>query len=170
MHSSLAVANKVLELANRANDTVTPMQLIKLVYLCHGWMLGLHGRPMLNENVEAWRYGPVVRSLYDRVRKYRDMPVQGPLRSPFSLSEPHETFTPEEENIIQQVYANYGRHSGVALSNLTHQPGSPWSIVWNCEGKNSPISNDLIESHYRELYMRLSQGQQGQEAARSQAY
>ncbi len=31
------------------------MQLIKLVYLCHGWTMGLYSRPLI-ENVEAWQY------------------------------------------------------------------------------------------------------------------
>ena len=36
------------------------MHAIKLVYLCHGWMLGIYGRSLIGEPVEAWRYGPVV--------------------------------------------------------------------------------------------------------------
>ena len=36
------------------------MQVLKLVYYCHAWMLGLYGRPLIRQPIEAWRYGPVV--------------------------------------------------------------------------------------------------------------
>ena len=48
----------------RRDVQTTPMHIIKLVYLSHGWMLGLHDTPLLWEPVEAWQYGPVVPSVY----------------------------------------------------------------------------------------------------------
>lgn len=150
MRDPVAVANKILEVAKESSDpSVTPMQLIKLAYLCHGWMLGLYGRPLLSESVEAWQYGPVVRSIYKAVSKHRDKPVEYPIKNMFGHSA-NEEFDEAELDIIQQVYRIYGGWSGLSLSNLTHQPGTPWSIVWSGKGKNSVISNDLIESHFKE--------------------
>ncbi|OFE11413.1 hypothetical protein PHACT_12720 [Pseudohongiella acticola] len=152
MHSAIAVANKILDLATENGRSVTPMQLIKLVYLCHGWMLGLYGRPLLAENIEAWRYGPVIRSLYAKVKDFRDNPVKGPLKQGLRISAPDETFDEQESDLISQVFEIYGRYSGVALSNLTHESGSPWDVVWKLKGQNSSISNDIISDHYRSLY------------------
>jgi len=44
MHSSITIANQLIKLAEAEGKTLTPMQLIKLVYLCHAWMLGLYGQ------------------------------------------------------------------------------------------------------------------------------
>jgi len=52
------VADDILYLARQANNPLTPMQVLKLAYIAHGWQLGLHGRPLINEPVEAWKYGP----------------------------------------------------------------------------------------------------------------
>jgi len=144
-HSAIAVANRFLDLAKNAGDTLTPLQLIKLVYLSHGFMLGLYGRPLVKEEAEAWTYGPVFRSLYRAVKKFKSNPVAGPLPGG------NETFDELEEDVIKQVYEKYGQQSGVALSRITHQPGSPWSNVWaEGRGHSSTISNDLLEEYYRQ--------------------
>lgn len=155
MNNSFAVANKILDLAVVADKTVTPMQLIKLVYLCHAWSLGLTGKPLIDEHVEAWRYGPVIRSLYQKVKDSRDFPVNGPLKD-FIGRKPKDEFSVNENEVIEQVYNLYGDFSGISLSNLTHKIGSPWSIIWDSEGENSAIPNDLIEHHYKQLYKELS--------------
>lgn len=146
MYSSVSVANRILELAEREKDTVTPMQLMKLVYLCHGWMLGLYGRHLVRDPIEAWRYGPVIKALYDVIRDYRSNPVNHPVGS-----DPTPSFDDLEENIIQQVYEKYGKFSGIQLSSLTHLEGSPWYETWNRKGINSVISNDLIEDYFNRL-------------------
>src|SRR5437870_2146380 len=43
MHDSRTVANHFLRLAREKGDFLTPMQVLKLVYIAHGWMLGLYG-------------------------------------------------------------------------------------------------------------------------------
>lgn len=157
MHRPIAVANKLMEIADREGPdrSFTPMQLLKLVYLCHAWMLGLYGRPLLNESVEAWRYGPVVRSLHDAIRHYRDKPVAHRIRS-LSAKNLNETFSAEEESIIRQVNAQYGHLDGITLSRMTHMPGSPWHVTWYSRGKHLVISNDLIEHFYKEKYERAN--------------
>jgi len=156
MRNPIAVANKILEAAQATDDSsVTPMQLIKLAYLCHGWMLGLYGRPLLKESVQAWRYGPVVRSVYNAVSKYKDKPVSYPVKNLFG-QEVTEEFDEQEKEIIKQIYDLYGKWDGLTLSKLTHQEGTPWYTVWNEKGRNSVISNDLIENHFREKYRQLT--------------
>ena len=157
MKKAVAVANKILELAKDNNDdSITPMQLIKLVYLSHAWMLGLYGRPLIREHVQAWQYGPVIRPVYEAVKKYRDRPVVYPLHNHFGKAIESD-FNDEELDIIRQVYEMYGEWDGITLSRLTHKSGSPWDITWSQHGQNAVISNDLIEHHYKKLYAEMSQ-------------
>ncbi|WP_207815410.1 Panacea domain-containing protein [Pseudomonas sp. BNK-6] len=139
-----AVAQQILNECREAGDpAVTPMQLLKLVYIAHGYMLARHGVPLINEPVQAWQYGPVVRSVYQAVRDFRSSPVtQVP-------SAPMENFNADERTIMRDVARTYGKADGVTLSAATHQPGTPWSVTWNNQGKNAVISNDMIESFYR---------------------
>jgi uncharacterized phage-associated protein len=121
------------------------MQLQKLVYIAHGWQLGLYGRPLVNEPVLAWKYGPVIPSLYREYKSYGSSPIANDVPSK------PEGFDPEQEDTIEQVWRGYGKRTGVSLSALTHEPGSPWSITVKSLGLNSDISNDLIEDHYKRL-------------------
>lgn len=148
MHSSLRVANKILDLVSGgvAGGAVTPMQLIKLVYMCHGWMLGLYSRPLIKEEVEAWQYGPVVPNLYHQVKRYRSAPIDAAIE----VKEDGE-FDEYECSIIDQVTKIYGQYDGIELSRMTHAPGTPWHIAWTEGGPNTAISNDLIENHYKQL-------------------
>lgn len=140
-----SVAQYFLYLAAQDGRALTPMQVLKLVYIAHGWQLGLYGRPLINETVEAWQYGPVIRSLYNEYKKfgYRSIDVDG-------ICKP-AGFDQNEENTIEQVWKAYGHQTGVGLSALTHQPATPWSITVETAGMNSDISEDLIEDHYRRL-------------------
>lgn len=142
MHTSICVANKLIELAKDNDRKLTPMQVIKLVYLCHGWMLGIHQRPLIQETIEAWSYGPVIRDLYTRVREFKNGPV------PLLEDCPHEDFTEQEFKLIKDVYRAYEKFNGIQLSQITHESGSPWSTVWDMQGKNSVIPNDLIQIYF----------------------
>ncbi|QDX27224.1 DUF4065 domain-containing protein [Sphingomonas suaedae] len=145
MRDSRSVANRFLDLALERGDAVTPMQLLKLVYIAHGWMLGLHGRPLIRDEVEAWQYGPVIPRLYNAIRRFRSQPVEGP------LSAENAALDATEDSIVRQVYDIYGNRSGPALSRLTHQKGSPWDAVYDHGSYGTVIPNDLIEDHYARL-------------------
>ena len=145
LHTPAAVANKFLSLAADRGDTLSPLQVIKLVYMAHGFMLGLYGRALVNEEAEAWTYGPVFRTLYRQVKKFGSQPVQ-----PIACQT--EQFDELEDDIIKQVYDKYGTKTAMWLSKLTHQPDSPWSQVWDDgRGHSAKISNDLLEDYYSRL-------------------
>lgn len=150
MQNSATVANRFLALAGERGDALTPMQLLKLVYIAHGWMLGLNGRPLISDEVQAWQYGPVIPKLYNAIRQYRSQPVQGNVKGGHGLLDPVET------SIVDQVYNIYGQKSGPALSRLTHQVGGPWHTVYRPGSFGDVISNDIIEDHYAMLAKRAS--------------
>lgn len=143
-YSSIKLANEFLRCAREDGRALTPLQLIKLVYIAHGWGLPLLGRPLLNEPVQAWQYGPVVPSLYHAIRHFRASPVVGDVAGdpdPQALSD-------VERQFIRNVYDRYKHLSGTQLSSLTHMDDTPWSQVWASSGRNATIPDDLIAAHY----------------------
>jgi len=139
------VADYMLYLANEDQRSLTPMQLQKLVYIAHGWFLGLHGRPLVNEDVEAWQYGPVIPSLYHDFKKYGSRVIE------YCPADKPDGFDTDEERVMREVWKGYGSRTGISLSALTHEPGTPWAETVERLGQGAVISNDLIEDHYRRL-------------------
>jgi len=159
-YSAKAVANYFLELATRDDVQLTQMKLQKLVYYAHGWHLGLGHGPLLDEVIQAWSFGPVVRSLYNEFRDFgsdaitrmatRVTVVPG---KNFAL---HET-TPKVDDAIkpflEKIWEVYGGISAIPLSRMTHAEGTPWHRVWQKFGGQIPkyatIPDEWIEEHFK---------------------
>ena len=147
-HEVTSVANQLIRLGMNGPDGVTPMQVIKLTYLAHGWMLGIHGEPLVADQAYAWRYGPVYLSLYFDLRQYGRRLVTDVIPGQESESD----FTPKEANILDEVWRVYGSMDGMRLSKLTHAKNGPWDVVYHRDGENAPIPDDLIRAHYQEKW------------------
>lgn len=146
MVSAITVANEFIRLGRQEGKRFTPMQLLKLVYITHGWMLGFFNKPLINENIEAWKYGPVIPDLYQAVKRYGGNEVEEEIPAAA-----HQELTSEEKSVINFVYKKYGELGGIRLSMITHQPGTPWSRIFSHEGWGDVITNDVIREHYAEL-------------------
>ena len=146
MHDSRTIANRFLDLAERQGTSLTPMQLIKLVYIAHGWHLGLYGRPLVRDRIEAWQYGPVLPKLYEAVRAFRGEPVTVSLPAPLG-----DDLSQEEDELLRDVFRRYGPKDGIELSRLTHAPGTPWSRTYAPGSFGNVIPEAQIEAYYRHL-------------------
>jgi uncharacterized phage-associated protein len=154
MENPLAVANYFIEKSFQTGNELTPMKLVKLVYIAHGWHLALTGRPLIDEAVQAWKYGPVINSLYHTFKAYGNDQI---LRMESEFKDLHRMTPKVNESIkpfLDRIWEVYRRLNGVQLSSLTHQPNTPWYIVWHNRGgkenKAVIIPNDLIQFHYKE--------------------
>jgi len=152
MENPISVANFFVNKSLYGGEELTPMKVLKLVYLAHGWNLGLKESPLLTEAVQAWKYGPVVKSVYESFKKYKDGQIES-----LCLDVRTATYVLPEDtgvtSLLNKVWSVYKDYSGLELSTLTHEKDSPWDIVWNKEGGKSKmaaiIRNDLIASYYK---------------------
>ena len=81
-HDARQVANEFLSLAEETNIPLTPLQVQKLVYFAHAWQLGLYGKPLIDTEFEAWRYGPVVPVVYFGLSHFRGGTIEPKYRLP----------------------------------------------------------------------------------------
>lgn len=132
------------------------MKLQKLIYYAHGWHLASTGKPLIDESVEAWKYGPVIPSVYHEFKSYGS----GTIREKGTTIEAAECsslrfVTPtvhdsETKCLLDTIWEAYGGLSGVQLSNLTHKQGTPWSETFAKSGgqKGFDIPNSVIKEHF----------------------
>lgn len=149
-HSPLAIANEFLR---RRGSPGWPaqMQIQKLTYIAHGWNLAINGEPLVSEPPEAWDNGPVFRDIWNHVRDYGYKGPNCTLVDPFDKTEISEELLPSEKAIIEHVWNKYKGMSGVALSHMTHEPGTPWYQAYFGRGQNATLSNEEIKKHYIDL-------------------
>lgn len=149
-HDARAIANKMLDIARAKGIALTPMHILKLVYIAHGWNLAIHDKPLVRDNIEAWRFGPVIRSVYDAFKVFGTDPIDETLRYV-----PEERMSTEEQALLERVVDVYGRHEAFRLSSLTHKEGTPWDTVWNRQRgdrqRGAVIPDSLIKQHFLEL-------------------
>ena len=146
------VANYLIGARKRRKEKPpTPMELLKLVYIAHGWNLAIHDEPLVTDTVQAWKYGPVLPSLYRAVREWGNRPVEKPLLVSFADD---TDFSAGEEEVMDAVLDAYGHYDGIQLSMLTHACGTPWHDVYMVEKHDmgdAPIPNELIKQHFIDL-------------------
>lgn len=147
-YSAKAIANNFIDRANAAGQEITPMKMQKLVYIAHGWHLAVHDEPLIDETVEAWKFGPVIPSLFQAFKRYGASPITdyaGDARLPNDA---------KVRDVINQVMGVYGNKDAIYLMRLTHAKGSPWRSVRD-EGNISPygevIGDDVIKNHFAQL-------------------
>ena len=135
------VAEQILWI--RRKIETTPMHVLKLVYLCHGWVLGFTSQALINESVEAWTYGPVVPSIYHRYKSF------GGDKIAVEYINQTDRFANDQNEIIESVVEAYRTYTALQLSNITHQKDTPWYITCRKFGIGTIIPNELIRDHYR---------------------
>ena len=151
-YSPFRIARYFIEKAAASSKPLTPMQLIKLVYIAHGWNLALSKakvpEPLITECIQAWKYGPVIESLYHAFKHRGNSSIPKEDAEGF----PSEEIDPWTSGLLDKVWEKYGNLTGVRLSALTHQEGTPWHDVWEKEGgkdcKRKLIKNEKIREFY----------------------
>lgn len=150
MYEPTAAAKTMLVEADRLDLHLTNLKVQKLLYLAHGLMLARHQAPLLNEPFRAWKYGPVIESLYHRLKVFGPDAVSAsdPFIEPWAAM---PTDAHQGKQAIADVLKQFGRKSGGQLVNLSHAPDGPWAQVYQADTSSSEIGNDLIEHYFRQL-------------------
>jgi uncharacterized phage-associated protein len=120
------------------------MKIQKLVYLAHGWNLALNGPALIKQEVQAWPYGPVIRTLYDEFKRYRASPITEKARVPEDAASLDEN----AKRLIQAVWSKYRPYSAIQLSMFTHEPGYAWDLTIKDRGPYSIIPNEMIRDEF----------------------
>ena len=141
--SAVNVASQILWIADQAGRRLTPMQVLKLSYISHGWTLGLCEKELFEDAVEAWKYGPVVPKVYHKYKRFGYSQVL------VRLKDRREMFDEKPYAIINRVVDVYGKYDGLYLSALTHQPDTPWEMAIKEYGENAIIPNEMIMKYYQ---------------------
>jgi len=150
-----AIANVVLDYADKRRIGVTNMALNKIVYFVHCDYLQENGTPLVGAKIEAWQHGPVFREIYHEFKRWGDGDIESravkvdPFTGEVVKAEVH--FGTDEAKYIASLIDRYIGFTAAQLRAISHQAGGPWHRVWGHDGKSNPgmkITNELILESY----------------------
>jgi uncharacterized phage-associated protein len=123
-----------------------PLRLQKLLYYCQGWHLGMFGRPLFRQRVEAWTNGPVVKDVYAKFAGSKD-----PIR-PEGIDPPAGPLPESTAALVRMVWGEYARYRPGELVRMTHAEPA-WREARGGLPENSPssaeLSHDTMARHFR---------------------
>lgn len=151
-----------VDVAQYILDNYGPMNTMKLQKLCYyvqAWSLAWNRGSVFPEPIEAWRRGPMIRSLFNQHRGlYSVSSVNGNASVVNANSQVRAT--------IKDVVAFYLPKTGEELSLLTHAE-KPWrdararDSAADDDYSSAVISNDSLRDYYQSLMLRRSAGLPG---------
>jgi len=117
-------------------DVITHLKLQKLCYYAQGFYLAMNNCRLFANDIVAWQHGPVVVELYDKYKGYGSEAL--PLSPNFDL----DKIPVDIQDLLDEVYAEYGQYSAWKLRNMTHcEP--PWRNAIRRDGILS--DKDMID-------------------------
>lgn len=141
MNEALDIANQIVRLSNETGEPVTNIKLQKLIYYTYAWYAVEKGKPLFEENIEAWKYGPVIPSVYEAFSEYGADIIKKP------ASEKPPDLDRYTEILVEDIFKAYGGKSAIELVELTHSE-APWRDRYDPEEENIVIPFEEIKKYY----------------------
>ncbi len=113
----------------------TQLKLQKLVYFCYAEYLCDAGKELFTDAIYAFKYGPVVDTVYQKYKKYGYKPIteekenidatvsELPAKSRILFAE----YGTEKILSIDSTLRKYGQLTAAQLVDLTHRENAPWT-------------------------------------------
>lgn len=139
--------------------TCTQLKLQKLVYLCFADYLCETGKELFTDKIFAFKYGPVVDSVYKRYKEYGYKPIE---KETVDIDSKNISEMPSKSRIlfaedgtekilsIEKTLKKFGGLSASELVDLTHREKAPWSKSPKGIGKlYSTMKLDTIRQYHK---------------------
>lgn len=131
-------------------EGVSPLKLQKYLYFAQAASLALDNKKLFNEEIEAWKYGPVVSSVYQTYKDNGNTPITIP------NGEYREIQDEETKEFITDMWKLLRRYSASELVAISHNH-KPWRNHYhNGQRTNEVIPVDEIRTYYRNIFTRES--------------
>ena len=100
--------------------------------------MALYGEPLFAEQIEAWQYGPVIPEAYQTYQQYKGHILPPPEHVNL------DQYSPEIQELLDEVYEVYGQYTAPNLMRFTHQE-PPWQTTAITEA----ISHASMQSYFQ---------------------
>ena len=158
MYSALWVADYITAMGR---GTLTPLHVLKMTYMSHGYAWPITKHRLISDQVEAWKYGPVYPTVYEAFSDYGSNTVDSLYYCGTELSlkdkieerirNLEKAFTEKEKEVIDNVVEAYKDWTGGQLIALMHRKGTPWKRHYIKDWTGIVIPDEDTKEYYTRL-------------------
>ncbi len=156
-YDARGIANYFLDKAAAEGVPLTHLHLQKILYNAHGYFLAYYNRGLFWQDVQAWKYGPVVPAVYREFASYGRSPIDGRalVAEPtgFKFHPVRHDFDASDIAFLDSIWEGHKRVDPLRLSAISHEPGGPWEQVAKGKDlgahKGVPIPPTIIRDYFR---------------------
>lgn len=123
---------------------MTNMKVQKLLYYAQSLHLALYDEPLFDNEIQAWRYGPVCPPAY---RYYSDFEAQ---QLPVPDHSELASIPEKEQQLLEEVWDYFGVHHAYILSSMTHLE-FPWKKARRNLSSDARSTNPILMEDMRLL-------------------
>ena len=147
-------------LANTRPKSLSPLMVNKLVYLAHGYTLALYDISLIVDKVEAWKYGPVIPSLFYTMHNYGDNKIDKLLYCNTYTKDPTKMADRKEflgknlhqyDKILDMIIKTYSSMDITSLLGIMHAKDTPWYKYYKTGKYGVKIPDKMTQKYFKKV-------------------
>lgn len=139
---AMDVARYILTKSNKDGQPISNLQLQKMLYYIQYEFLTNYGKPLFDDDFEAWKFGPVIPVVY---YEYSHMGA-------FRIGADYKDYdkilsemSKDEIDMLNDIIVDKRDMNVWSMVDNTHKKGKAWDLIFkDGEGFGDVISKDLI--------------------------
>ena len=135
------VAEYIIMRCNQMDKNISNLKLQKVLYFVQAEFLVAKDQPCFSERIEAWDFGPVVPSVYQKYKVY------GSANIPFMGEDCSHLFSIEDKTLVDGIVDQCAKYSASTLVQITHLQ-APWQNAYGA--RNNVITPESINRFFKE--------------------
>ena len=132
---------EVPEMEQELHEDITHLKLQKLLYFAQAAHLAAHGTPLFSDEIQAWKFGPVVPTVYQVFKDFESKHIP---------SEEGRNCDASVVEFLNEVWDTFAKYSASELVHLSHKVG-PWERFYQ-PNQNVVIPHSAIEESFRNVF------------------
>lgn len=141
-YSAIDISKLLISKTNpeEGGELLSNMKLQKLLYYCQGFYYAKFGKPLFDESIVAWQYGPVVPEVYHLFKEFGSKGI------PLDVVDVNLVLEERDEEMVNEVFNYFNQFSAIKLMNMTHSE-EPWCST----NMSEEIALSKLENHFKKF-------------------
>lgn len=149
-YSVFDVANYFISLSQKqmiddgVPEGITHLKLQKILFFTQAAYLALYKKPLFEDPVLAWKYGPVIERVYHKYKTSGNHPL---------ILEQYDKVIEGNEKLktfLDGIWELFGKYSANELINISHNH-LPWKEAYE-KGPSTEITKEKMIEYYKDIF------------------